>query len=125
MNTLATSRGRVGAGPVAAFVSGMRKGIGLVAVAAAIGWAVPGMAQQANAVYALRVDGLACPFCAFGIEKRLTAVRGVDKIEIELKSGTVRVTMKEGATLDEATARKAVEDAGFSLRGFRRVTVRP
>lgn len=124
MNTLVTPRGRVGAGPVAAFVCGLRKGIGPLAIAAAIAWAAPGMAQQAKAVYALRVDGLACPFCAFGIEKRLSTVRGVGKVEIEIKGGTVRVTMKDGAALDEATARKAIEDAGFSLRGFRRIPVR-
>ena len=71
--------------------------------------------QQA---YKLRVDGLACPFCAYGIEKKLTALKGVQRTEVDIASGTVIVTMAEGASLDEAAATKAVKDAGFTLRAF-------
>lgn len=71
--------------------------------------------QQA---YKLRVDGLSCPFCAYGIEKKLGAVKGVQRIEVDIATGIVTVTMVEGATLDEASARKAVKEAGFSLRSF-------
>ena len=72
-------------------------------------------AQQA---YKLRVDGLACPFCAYGIEKKLNAIKGVQGVGVDIASGTVNVTMAEGASLDEATAKQAVKDAGFTLRGF-------
>jgi len=72
-------------------------------------------AQQS---YKLRVDGLACPFCAYGVEKQINAIKGVRRIEVDIASGTVLVTMAEGASLDEAAARKAVKAAGFSLRGF-------
>ncbi|MBI3937761.1 MAG: heavy-metal-associated domain-containing protein [Betaproteobacteria bacterium] len=72
-------------------------------------------AQQA---YKLRVDGLACPFCAYGIEKKLNAVKGVQRVEVDISSGSVTVTMAEGTSLDEATAKQAVKDAGFTLRGF-------
>ncbi len=72
-------------------------------------------AQQA---YKLRVDGLACPFCAYGVEKKLNAIKGVEGIGVDIASGTVTVTMAEGASLDEATAKQAVKDAGFTLRGF-------
>ena len=74
-------------------------------------------AQQA---YKLRVDGLACPFCAYGIEKKLNAIKGVQGVEVDIATGIVSVTMAEGTTLDEAVAKKAVKDAGFSLRGFER-----
>jgi len=72
-------------------------------------------AQQA---YKLHVDGLACPFCAYGIEKKLNAIKGVQKIEVDIATGTVGVTMTEGASLDEVTAQQAVKDAGFTLRKF-------
>lgn len=75
-------------------------------------------AQQA---YKLRVDGLACPFCAFGVEKQLKAVKGVEKVDVDIKTGTVIVTVVEGAVFDEATAKKAVTDAGFTLRGFEKI----
>lgn len=72
-------------------------------------------AQQA---YKLRVDGLSCPFCAYGVEKKLNAIKDVQGVGVDIASGTVTVTMAEGASLDEATAKQAVRDAGFTLRGF-------
>ncbi len=75
-------------------------------------------AEAVKPVYELGVNGLGCPFCAYGVEKRLHAVKGVDRVEIDLKRGVAAVTMAEGATLDEDTAKQAVEDAGFDLRSF-------
>lgn len=73
------------------------------------------------AIYRLRVDGLACPFCAYGVEKKLGAVEGVQSIETDIKAGVVIVTMKDGAALDEATANRAVREAGFALRKLEQV----
>ncbi len=69
-------------------------------------------------VYSLGVDGLACLFCAYGIEKKLSALEGVKGISVDLKAGRVIVSMEEGASLDESTAREQVEATGFTLRGF-------
>lgn len=71
--------------------------------------------------YKLQVDGLACPFCAYGIEKKLSAIEGVEMLDIDIESGSVMVTMADGATLEETAARRAVEAAGFSLRDFEAV----
>jgi len=67
----------------------------------------------------LKVDGLACPFCSYGIEKQLRAVRGVKNVTVSVKTGTVIVTMADGASLSQARANQAVKDAGFTLRSFR------
>lgn len=69
-------------------------------------------------VYKLYVDGLACPFCTYGVEKKVTGLNGVRKVEIDIDAGFVAVTMADGATLDEAAARQAIDQAGFSLRRF-------
>lgn len=79
----------------------------------------PAQAQDTDRVYRIQADGLACPFCAYGIEKQLSAVEGVESVETDIKSGSVMVTMKTGAALDEATAAEAVERAGFTMRGFK------
>ncbi len=71
------------------------------------------------AVYSLQADGLACPFCAYGIEKQLSRIDGVDSVETDVQSGTVVIRMKPGWTLAEADARRAVEAAGFTMRDFR------
>ena len=80
-----------------------------------------GAAVAAPPVYELRVDGLACPFCAYGIEKQLARIAGVARIDVDIASGAVTVRLNQGAALDEATAREAVERAGFSLRAFERL----
>ncbi len=87
----------------------------MIAVGTTVAWA-----QSAKTVYTLQVDGLACPFCAYGVEKKLREVDGVETVETDIKTGTVTIDMRAGATLDEATARKAVEAAGFTFRGLNR-----
>ena len=82
---------------------------------------LPVIAFAAPAQYQLRVDGLACPFCAYGIEKELKRTDGVESIRIDINAGTVTVTMAEGATMTEAQASRIVEDAGFTLGGFEEV----
>lgn len=78
--------------------------------------------QDANgAVYRLSVDGLACPFCAYGIEKQLSKIEGVEEIDTNIGTGTVLITMVNGAKFDEQTARQAVEAAAFTLREFEQV----
>ena len=71
--------------------------------------------------YRLAVGGLACPFCAYGVEKKLSALAGVERLETNIEDGSVIVTMQDGATLDEAAAQQAVKAAGFSLRTFEQV----
>tara|TARA_R110000850_G_scaffold215671_2_gene341284 strand:- start:173 stop:478 length:306 start_codon:yes stop_codon:yes gene_type:complete len=69
--------------------------------------------------YQLEVDGLACPFCAYGIEKKLSQLDGVEQVETDVANGRVDVDMADGQNLSEDQARQAVKDAGFSLRSFK------
>ncbi len=69
-------------------------------------------------VYKLYVDGLACPFCAYGVEKHVGGLDNVKSVEILIDEGIVAVTMASGKTLDEAKAKQAISDAGFTLRKF-------
>ncbi len=82
---------------------------------------LPVTAFAAQTRYRLQVDGLACPFCAYGIEKELTRTDGVESLDIDINAGTVTVTMSDGATMTEAKASQVVEDAGFTLGGFEEV----
>ena len=69
-------------------------------------------------IYKLYVDGLACPFCAYGVEKQVSGLKNVESLDILIDEGIVTVTMAPGTRLDEAKAKKAVSDAGFTLRKF-------
>lgn len=79
-------------------------------------------AATADEAYKLRVDGWVCAYCAYGVEKKLRAVEGVKDIEVHVYEGYAVVTTEDDAGFDEASARRAVRDAGFTLRGFERVS---
>ena len=64
----------------------------------------------------IRVDGASCPFCAFGLEKRLGRIEGVADVKLEMKAGKVIVTLEKGATVSEQALRQAVDEAGFTPR---------
>lgn len=82
----------------------------------AIGLASAAVAAEPR--YQIEVAGLACPFCAYGIEKKLRAIPGVERVETNIKEGTVVIVMKDGATLDRTRVERAVREAGFTLKGF-------
>lgn len=68
--------------------------------------------------YQLQVDGLACPFCAYGIEKKLSHLEGVEQVTTDVANGRVTVQMTGGGILEEVQAKRAVQAAGFTLRSF-------
>lgn len=72
-----------------------------------------------NKSYEVGVDGIACPFCAYGVEKQLDKIGDIVEMDTDIKAGIVRVTVEGGSMLDEKDVRTAVEKAGFSLRDFK------
>ena len=75
-------------------------------------------AAQANAEFVsaeLRVNGLSCPFCAFGIEKKLLDVDGVQGVEVFLDDGRIALTFEPENAATVSDLEKAVEKAGFEL----------
>jgi mercuric ion binding protein len=75
-------------------------------------------AQAAGTHYEMQVDGLACPFCAYSIEKKFKEVAGVEKVNVELEAGKVTVDVDEGTELTEPQVIKLFKDAGFTYRGM-------
>ncbi len=66
----------------------------------------------------LEVNGMACPFCAFGIEKKLRAVEGVQDLTVFLDEGRIELVFspENGASASDIEA--AVKEAGFKLSGL-------
>lgn len=60
------------------------------------------------------VDGLACPFCAYGLEKKLKKLEGIKDIKIDVEEGLVTLDIENGHTITEEAIRKKVKDAGFT-----------
>ncbi len=61
------------------------------------------------------VEGLACPFCAYGIEKKLKRVEGVNSIDVEMERGVVIITAENDRSVNIGQVPGAVKDSGFSL----------
>jgi len=72
----------------------------------------------AGTQYNLRVDGLACPYCAYGIESIFTRTEGVDSVDIDLKNGLVIVKTKEGISFSEDQLKSLVNDTGFTMKSM-------
>jgi len=68
----------------------------------------------------IRVDGLSCPYCAYGLEKHLKKLAGVESVEIIMKSGKAIVRLKPDVQVDDAALKTAVKKAGFTARGITR-----
>jgi len=77
---------------------------------------VLGLAGTASSAdFTLRVDGMACPFCAFGIEKKLLDVPGVLDVEVYLDEGRIALAFESGSKATVDDLEQAVRKAGFGL----------
>lgn len=76
--------------------------------------ATPDVSSPQGLHVTVAVDGLACPFCAYGLEKRLKDVDGMTLSKIDINQGTATLKVKEEEPLDFEVLRKAVKKAGFT-----------
>lgn len=72
------------------------------------------MAQAAFAkTLEVEVHGMTCAFCVDSLERKLTAVPSVAKVEVSLKANKVRLET-DGDTSSFKNIRQAILDAGFT-----------
>ncbi len=70
---------------------------------------------QDNQIQA-EVDGLSCPFCAYGLEKKLKAIPAIDKLDIDINKGLIKIYLKDGQKVNKKDINTKVAEAGFTLR---------
>ena len=85
-------------------------------LATVILWSGALLAGEAH--FLLGVDGMSCPFCVYGIEKRLKKIDGVEDVSADLAQGNIWVEATGADILSEDGARLVLEQAGFTLRSF-------
>ena len=68
-------------------------------------------AQKRHVV--VEVKGLACPFCAYGLEKQFKEEPGVTEIKIDIDLGLLSFTLVN-SSLGKKDIRKLVKKAGFT-----------
>ena len=98
----------------------MLRGVIKVMVVMAVVSLTAGSAM-AQTKHVIGVDGMSCPFCAYGLEKKLKKVKDVESVAINLNEGEVMVIAKAGATIKEESLRKAVHDAGFTVSSLKKI----
>lgn len=80
---------------------------------------VPPVLAQVEEVV-LRVDGLACPFCAYGVEKKLDKLPGPETFDFLINEGKVMILEWDPEVpLNFGLIDEAVDEAGFTLRGVK------
>ncbi len=70
----------------------------------------------ADTIYHVFADGLACRYCALGVDKQLRKINGVKWVDIHLERGMVNVRVAEGVELTEARIKALLENAGVTFR---------
>jgi Cu2+-exporting ATPase len=61
----------------------------------------------------LKIEGMMCSHCEMHVKKALEAIQGVESAVASHEKGNAVVTLS--ATVDDATLRKAVEEAGYKV----------
>lgn len=62
----------------------------------------------------VQVDGLGCPFCAYGLEKKMQEMEGVKKFEIQMESGLTSFTYPAEKMLTLEAVKEQVDKAGYT-----------
>jgi copper chaperone CopZ len=81
------------------------------------------LAAASNGIAAtieMTVNGLVCAFCAQGIEKKLKKFPATAEVVVSLEHRLVAVALKEGQDIPDADLRKALTDAGYTVKAISR-----
>jgi len=62
----------------------------------------------------IEVDGMACSYCAFGMEKALKKVSGVDNVAIELEEGMAYISTPKSQKPQKESLSLIIQNAGFT-----------
>src|SRR5580698_652999 len=68
----------------------------------------------------MTVNGLVCAFCAQGIEKKLKKFPATAEVVVSLEHRLVAVALKDGQDIPDADLRKALTDAGYTVKDISR-----
>ncbi|WGK64222.1 heavy-metal-associated domain-containing protein [Croceiramulus getboli] len=71
-------------------------------------------AQNDRDAFEVQVDGLGCPFCAYGLEKKFKEFRGIRDVKIDIETGDFSFNYPTEKALSMAAVIKQVEKAGYT-----------
>ncbi len=88
----------------------------MICVVAIIGLSTTTVKAQKKSMdeFAIQVDGLGCPFCAFGLEKKFKEFKGIKKVAIDIETGMFTFSYPSEKKLTLVDIEKQVVKAGYT-----------
>ncbi|MCC1483994.1 heavy-metal-associated domain-containing protein [Winogradskyella immobilis] len=71
-------------------------------------------AQKQRDDFKIQVDGLGCPFCAYGLEKKFKEFKGIKNVAIDIETGDFTFTFPSDKKLTLLQVKTQVEEAGYT-----------
>lgn len=71
-------------------------------------------AQEAYDKYEIQVDGLGCPFCAYGLEKKFKEFKGIRQVKIDIETGNFSFAYPNEKALSLQAVEAQVVKAGYT-----------
>lgn len=71
-------------------------------------------AQKVMDKFMVQVDGLGCPFCAYGLEKKFKEFKGIKEVKIDIETGDFSFSYPAEKALSLEAVEKQVEKAGYT-----------
>lgn len=71
-------------------------------------------AQKQVDTFMIQVDGLGCPFCAYGLEKKFKELKGIKNLKIDIETGDFSFTYPAEKALTMVAAAEQVKKAGYT-----------
>ena len=71
-------------------------------------------AQKNMDAFEVQVDGLGCPFCAYGLEKKFKEFKGIKKVEINIETGDFSFLYPTEKALSMTAVITQVKKAGYT-----------
>lgn len=75
-------------------------------------------AAFAKQIVEAEIYGIACSFCAYGLEKKIKKVPGVEMVSVDVSTGKAEIVMGDSAAMEKETLERVVKEAGFTLKNF-------
>ncbi|AXT19068.1 copper chaperone [Flavobacteriaceae bacterium AU392] len=71
-------------------------------------------AQKERDSFKIQVDGLGCPFCAYGLEKKFKEFKGIKNVAIDIETGDFTFTYPTEKKLTILQVEEQVKKAGYT-----------
>ncbi|MGB7393296.1 MAG: heavy-metal-associated domain-containing protein [Pricia sp.] len=71
-------------------------------------------AQKKMDQFMVQVDGLGCPFCAYGLEKKFKEFKGIKEVKIDIETGDFSFKYPAEKQLSMVDVENQVEKAGYT-----------